>query len=81
METTKKENSPKSGNRKKSGAKEYIKYSGIAFQMMIIILIGVFAGKKLDSIYISLSPLFTISLTFISLAFALYYLFKGLLSK
>ncbi len=70
-----KENSQK---KKRNYLKVYAKYSGIAFQMAAIILIGLFAGIKLDE-YLNLStPVFTVMLTFLGFGAALYYLFHGI---
>ncbi|MCB0636274.1 MAG: AtpZ/AtpI family protein [Lewinella sp.] len=56
----------------------YMKYSGMAIQMGIIILIGVFGGKKLDA-YLETDPIFTVILALISIFAALYVTLKDLL--
>ena len=55
-----------------------MKYSGMAIQMGIIILIGVFGGKKLDA-YLETDPIFTVILALISIFAALYVTLKDLL--
>lgn len=54
----------------------YIKYTQMGFQMAIIITLGAFGGKKLDD-YLSLqTPVFTIILSLLSIAAALYLVLK-----
>jgi F0F1-type ATP synthase assembly protein I len=79
MPTTKKtkHNTP----NKTSGLQEYGKYSSIAFELLLIIFCGVFVGYKLDSYFTNLKPLFTVSLSFISLAVSLYAMIKKLIKK
>lgn len=58
---------------------DYAKYSSLAFQMIAIILIGVFGGIKLDE-YLKLNfPVFTVILSILSVAFSIYYAIKDLL--
>lgn len=65
----------KSGKRKVDA---YLKYSGMAFQMGIIILVGTFAGQKLDERFQSERPLFTVALALLSIFVALYITLKDL---
>ena len=59
----------------------YVKYSSLAFQMLAIILAGVFGGYKLDQ-WLSLKfPIFTIVLSTASVVLAIYYATKDLLKK
>jgi F0F1-type ATP synthase assembly protein I len=60
--------------------KDYARYSGLAFQMLFIILAGVWGGLKLDD-WLHLKPLFTIVLTIISVVMAIYFAIKDLLRK
>lgn len=55
---------------------EYAKYSNLAFQMIAIILVGVFGGMKLDKWLKPSFPVFTVVLSFLSVIFALYYVLK-----
>lgn len=71
-----KEKNNKSNKPKFDG---YIKYSGIASQMMIIICAGVFGGLKLDE-YCQTKPIFTAILSVISVLFAIYYSIKDLIN-
>ena len=65
----------KKENKKNNSLINYSKYSGLAFQMIAIILIGVFSGQKLDQKY-NRNSLFTIILTTISVIFAMYFAIK-----
>jgi hypothetical protein len=60
---------------------DYAKYSSIAMQMLVIIAGGVFGGYVLDNYLNFKFPLFTIVLSFLSVAFAIYFVVKDLLKK
>jgi F0F1-type ATP synthase assembly protein I len=65
--------------KKKKSLDNYTRYSSIAFQMLIIILIGVFGGIKLDK-WLELNvPVFTIILSILSVILAIYTVTKDLL--
>jgi F0F1-type ATP synthase assembly protein I len=57
----------------------YVKYSGIAFQMIAIILIGVFGGMKIDKWLKTEKPVFTALLSVLAVILAIYYSIKDLL--
>lgn len=64
---------PKKENEDKySGLNKYIKYTGIAFQMLIIILIFVWAGKKLDQKFNDDENLFIIIFSILGVFISLY---------
>jgi hypothetical protein len=68
-------------NKPKKFLDNYVHYSGIGFQMLIIILIGVFGGIKLDQ-WLNLNfPAFTVILSLLSVAFAIYYAVKDMLKN
>lgn len=68
-------------NKKKSNLNSYAKYSSIAMQMLVIILLGVFGGYKLDE-WLSLSiPVFTVVLSLLSVVIAIYTVTKDLINK
>lgn len=69
---------PSTGKKKKS-LDNYTRYSSIAFQMLIIILIGVFGGIKLDAWLKMKVPVFTIILSILSVILAIYTVTKDLL--
>ena len=58
---------------KKNPLKSYARFSAIAFQMLLIILLGVFGGIKLDE-YLELNfPVFTLIFTVLAVILAIYY--------
>jgi hypothetical protein len=59
---------------------DFAKYSTMAFQMVIIIGLGVFGGIKLDKWVHMQFPLFTVLLSILAVALALYYFIKDLVS-
>ncbi|MFW5656004.1 MAG: AtpZ/AtpI family protein [Bacteroidota bacterium] len=60
------------------GLQSYAKYSALAFQMVIIMLAGVFGGIKLDEITGLGFPVFTVVLSLAAVGLALYYALKDL---
>jgi F0F1-type ATP synthase assembly protein I len=60
--------------------RDYARYSGMAFQMLAIVLAGVFAGFKLDS-WLNTRPVFTIILSVVSVILAMYYVTRDLLRR
>ena len=72
----------KSGkNPKKSYLDNYARYTGIAFQMLAIILLGVWGGIKLDEWLQLQFPVFTLLLSVLSVFLAIYTVVKDLLKK
>lgn len=59
---------------------DYARYSGMAFQMLGIILAGVISGWKIDQ-WIHTKPLFTVILSLVSVFLAIYVVTKDLLRK
>jgi len=59
----------------------YAKYSGMAFQMLAIIFIGVFGGVKLDKYLGFQKPIFTVLFSLASVVLAIYQMVKDLLRK
>lgn len=68
-------------NNKGSSLRSYAKYSSLAFQMLFIILAGVFGGKYLDQWLELKFPVFTVVLSVLSVLLAIYYAVKDLLKK
>ena len=70
-------------DKKKVEAKsrDYMKYSGMVFQMGIIILIGTWGGKKLDERLQTSKPYFTVALALVSIFVALYSVLKDLIRR
>jgi len=59
-------------NKLNKGIKDFGKYSGIAFQMIGIILISVWGGIKLDKLTGWHTPVFTIVLSLLGVFAAIY---------
>jgi F0F1-type ATP synthase assembly protein I len=68
-----------SPEKKKKSLVNYTRYSSIAFQMLVIILIGVFGGIKLDEWLKLTVPVFTIILSILSVILAIYTVTRDLL--
>lgn len=65
----------------KNGAKlpnAFIHYTGMAVQMAVVIMLGVFGGQKLDEHFAMEDPIFTIVLSIVGVAAALYITIKDL---
>lgn len=76
----------KANNEKPDGSpprkvNDALKYSGMAFQMGIIIWIGTFLGQKADAHFQMESPYLAALGALIGLFAAFYLIFKDLLSK
>lgn len=65
--------------KKKKYLDSYARYSSIGFQMLAIILLGVFGGVKLDQWLKLEAPVFTVILSVLSVVLAIYYAVKDLL--
>ncbi|MEQ8703014.1 MAG: AtpZ/AtpI family protein [Phaeodactylibacter sp.] len=57
----------------------YLKYSGMAIQMGVIILIGTFAGQQLDARFQTERPYLTVLFALLSIFAALYLTLKDIL--
>ncbi len=68
---------PKNKKNSSSEVSSYARYSGLAFQMMITIGLGVWGGIKLDE-WLNLRPLFTVSLSLLAVIGSLVQLIRGL---
>ena len=69
----------KESQKNKERLSSYVKYSGIAFQMIAIILIGVFGGMKIDKWLKTDKPVFTALLSVLAVILAIYYSIKDLI--
>ncbi len=65
-------------DEKDSPLKFYAKYSTLALQMIVIIVAGAFGGKAIDGWLNWDFPVFTLILTILSVAAAVYYGIRGL---
>jgi F0F1-type ATP synthase assembly protein I len=57
---------------------DYLKFTGLAFQLCGIIGLGVWSGYELDRKLENSIPWFTLALTFVSSVMAIFYLYKAL---
>jgi hypothetical protein len=57
----------------------YAKYSALGIQMAVIIGGGSYGGYKLDAYYKNATPVFTIILSLVSIAIAMYVVLKDLI--
>lgn len=73
-----KNNAPTETDPKKT-LKGYAKYSSLAFQMIAIIMLGVFGGIQIDKWLNWEFPVFTVVLTIASVVFSVYYSIKDFL--
>jgi F0F1-type ATP synthase assembly protein I len=72
----------KEPNQKKnnfSGFEKYAQYSGIAFQMIIVILLFVWTGKKIDEKYFEGENIFIIIFSLLGVGISLYLVLKDIL--
>lgn len=60
-------------NKKKRALNDYIKYSGLGFQMIATMCLAAWAGMKLDEHYQVKSHLFTIFLLLFSVIASIYF--------
>jgi ATP synthase protein I len=59
-------------NRESNGLKDYARYTGLGIQMVVIILITVWGGIKLDKLFLLETPVFTIILSLLGVFAAIY---------
>lgn len=55
---------------------KYARFSGIAFQMIVIIALATYAGIKLDEAYPNNNKLYTIIFSLVGVAISMYYVIK-----
>ena len=75
----KKKPKPKKPKSNRSTLNNYARYSGLAFQMIAIILVGVFGGIKLDELVKWEFPVFTLVLTLLAVVGSMYYAIRDLI--
>ena len=68
-------------DKKKKPLDNFIKYSGIGIQMLVIIVAGVFGGYKLDIWMENKFPVFLLLFSTLALATAIYHAVKDFLKK
>lgn len=70
--------STKHGSQYTRSLNHYARYSGMAFEMMFIIALGVFGGYKLDQ-WLHTTPLFILICSLAGVAIAFYVVIKDTL--
>lgn len=65
-------------NPKKKSPDNFVRYSGLAFEMIVLIGAGVFGGIKLDN-YLGCKPLFTAVLSLAGVIMAIYFAIKDVI--
>ncbi len=68
-------------DEKESPLKFYAKYSTLGLQMIVIMVAGAFGGKAIDGWLDWDFPVFTLVLTILSVAGAVFYGMRGLFKK
>ncbi|MFA5970844.1 MAG: AtpZ/AtpI family protein [Lentimicrobiaceae bacterium] len=81
MENLNNQSKSKPEKNKRLPLENYARYSSLAFQMFAIIGLGIFGGVKLDQWLKIGFPVFTVLLSIISVAAAIYTAVKDLLKK
>jgi len=76
-QTTQKEPKKPEKEPENNGVSNYARYTGLGFQMVVIILITVWGGTKLDKLFLLETPVFTIILSLLGVAVAIYTAIKG----
>ena len=66
--------------KKQKQLNSYVKYSSLATQMAVIIAAGVFFGEYLDKTHTSETPIYTITLSLLSIFLSLYYVIKKIIN-
>lgn len=64
--------------RSQNPINDYVKYSGLSFQMIALILLGFWLGRKIDGWLELSTPVFTIVLILVFLSLSFYSLIKSL---
>ena len=63
----------KNQQKRKKNQHSFIIYSQLAVQMLVVIVVGVFLGLKLDEIYPNQYSLFTLIFAIFSILLSIYY--------
>lgn len=68
------------GQKPKGQHNNYARFSGIAFQMIVIIAIGAFVGIKLDAKYPNKHEIYSVALSFTSVIIAIIFVIKRIIA-
>lgn len=61
---------------KKNNSHNFLKYTNIGIQMLVVILLGVFGGQKIDELCGNETPIFTAILSLFAVFAAIYLAIK-----
>lgn len=75
------EKTPTRNNEKKPPLNDYARYSALSFQMLAIILLGVFGGRWLDRYFELEKPVLTAVLSIVCVVLAVIYAVKVVLRE
>jgi ATP synthase protein I len=76
------ENKPTEKSTQESqAAKPYLKYSGLAFQMIGIMVLAALGGRKLDAYFGNDTPWWTLGLLLVAIAASMYLVIVSLTKK
>ncbi|GAA4310833.1 AtpZ/AtpI family protein [Nibribacter koreensis] len=75
------EKKPLENKRQESQAKPYLKYSGLAFQMIGIMVLAALGGRKLDAYFGNDTPWWTLGLLLVAIAASMYLVIVSLTKK
>ncbi|MBG0860845.1 MAG: AtpZ/AtpI family protein [Bacteroidales bacterium] len=68
-------------NQENNWLKSYAKYSALALQMIVIIVVTTFSGVKLDELLKLHTPVFTIILSLLGVFGGIYFAIKDFIKK
>ncbi len=66
---------------KQDQLKPYLKYSGLAFQMIVTLVVAAYAGMKLDAHFHNKNPWYTITLMLLGVITTMYMVIKSVTQK
>ncbi|KAA6431057.1 AtpZ/AtpI family protein [Rufibacter glacialis] len=72
---------PPTGPKKNSQVKPYLKYSGLAFQMIAVITLAAVGGRKLDAHFQNETPWWTLGLLIVAVFASVYSVIVSLTRK
>jgi ATP synthase protein I len=72
---------PQKPEEKNSNTKAYLKYSGMAFQMMAVMLLAAYGGQWLDDYFGNDKPWYTLVLLLIGVVASIYITIKTVTSE
>lgn len=81
MEEQESQNKKRPNKQLNKGLENFTRYSGLAFQMIGIILLTTLGGVKLDKITGWETPVFTIILSLLGVFTAMYLAIRGFMKK